>query len=522
MKKKKIAAIIAVALIICIAVGLFFALKSKEQHETTIAAPTGEITSANKKNLTVPAEYAEYYNINNDFVGWIKIDGTEIDYHVVQGADNDYYLLHNFEKESRGTIFMAYDSVFSPLVQYSDFEFYKKHPVIEFNTRNEMHKWKIIAVFITSADENEDNGYVFNYVYPNMGSENFKPYSEELKKRTLFDTGVDYNESDKFLTLSTCTKEVDKGKKRADCRIVIVSRMVRENETAYVDTSKSIMNENPKYPQIWYNNKGLSKIINNLDVIIKGLAGNLSRMDVDVTAVQATVSEIKDTFAALPTTGKGEDTMLDIQGVVGCLVADLTDGAVGIRFGKNPGTGGINLAFKEMQIDRVVNAESNADVIKIVYDYLYDNILGNATTKSLLQGVISGLEDESVTPEMKEAILSYMELSNEDLAYEGIAAVAELAGRELPAPVEPTDPDEPTDPTDPTNPTKPSEPTTTPADNTTKADTNNTNKTVNNAKIPNTGAEAETAFTVILSAAAGVALLSIVAAYTLKRKARNI
>lgn len=228
----------------------------------------------------MPAEYAEYYNINNDFVGWIKIDGTEIDYPVVQGADNDCYLSHNFkkEKESRGTIFMAYDcdaelgskntvihghnwlddSVFSPLVQYSDFEFYKEHPVIEFNTRNEMHKWKIIAVFITSADENEDNGYVFNYVYPNMGSENFKPYSEELKKRTLFDTGVDYNESDKFLTLSTCTREVDKGKKRADCRIVIVSRMVRENETAYVDTSKSIMNENPKYPQIWYDNKGLS------------------------------------------------------------------------------------------------------------------------------------------------------------------------------------------------------------------------------------------------------------------------
>lgn len=69
---------------------------------------------------------------------------------------------------------------------------------------------------------------------------------------------MDYNESDKFLTLSTCTREVDKGKKRADCRIVIVSRMVRENETAYVDTSKSIMNENPKYPQIWYDNKGLS------------------------------------------------------------------------------------------------------------------------------------------------------------------------------------------------------------------------------------------------------------------------
>lgn len=267
---------------------------------------------------------------------------------------------------------------------------------------------------------------------------------------------------------------------------------------------------------------GVTKVLTNIDAVISGLSSTLKSLGVDIASVQATITEIKDTFAALPTTGEGEDKMLDIQGVVGYLVSDLTDGAVGIRFGSKPGTGGINLAFKEMQIDRVANAESNADVVKIVYDYLYDNILGNATTKSLLQGVISGLEDESVTPEMKEAILGYMELSNEDLAYEGIAAVAELAGRELPDPVEPTDPAEPTDPTDPTNPTKPSEPTTTPADNTTKADTNNTNKTVNNAKIPNTGAEAETAFTAILSAAAGVALLSIVAAYTLKRKARNI
>lgn len=268
---------------------------------------------------------------------------------------------------------------------------------------------------------------------------------------------------------------------------------------------------------------GLSKIINNLDVIVKGLASNLSGMGVDVTAVQATITEIKDTFAALPTTGEGEDKMLDIQGIVGYLVADLTDGAVGIRFGNKPGTGGINLAFKEMQLDRVINAESNADVVKIIYDYLYNNILGNATTKSLLQGVIEGLEAENLTPEMKEAILGYTELSNEDLAYEGIAAVAELAGRDLPVPVDPVDPTDPTNPADPTDPTKPSDPTAKPADNTTKADTaNNTNKTVNNAKIPNTGAEAETAFTVVLSAAAGIALLSIVSAYALKRKARNI
>ncbi len=52
---------------------------------------------------------------------------------------------------------------------------------------------------------------------------------------------------------------------------------------------------------------------------------------------------------------------------------------------------------------------------------------------------------------------------------------------------------------------------------------NNANKTVKNANIPNTGAyEAETAFTVVLSAAAGIAVVSLLTAYTLRRKAKNI
>lgn len=74
--------------------------KAKNSTKTT-ASPTGEITSANEENLTVPADYSEYYNKNNDFIGWIKIDGTEINYPVVQGDDNDYYLSHNFKKKKK-------------------------------------------------------------------------------------------------------------------------------------------------------------------------------------------------------------------------------------------------------------------------------------------------------------------------------------------------------------------------------------------------------------------------------------
>lgn len=276
MKKKKI---LLCALIIIItaavAAGAYFVYTNYFKAQPK---PQTQSEAASDEPETVPAEYQEYYNKNNDFVGWITIDGTNVDYPVVQTDDNDYYLTHNFDKEyeSRGTIFMDCqsdaglkyantvihghnwldDTVFSELVQYSDIDFYREHPVIEYNTRTEVHKWKIFAVIITSADANEDNGYVFNYVYPDMGGINFSGFMEEIEKRSLFITGVDVNSSDKILTLSTCTREVDTKSYRADCRIVIIARMVREGESAAVNVSAAYENSNPKYPQIWYDLKG--------------------------------------------------------------------------------------------------------------------------------------------------------------------------------------------------------------------------------------------------------------------------
>lgn len=282
-KRKAITAVIVIVVLVAAAAAAYYiynAVNSETSLTTnTAAAPAeGETTS-------VPAEYQEYYNRNNDFVGWIKIDGTEIDYPVVQADDNDYYLNHNFdkEKESRGTIFMDYtsdsnlgymntvihghnwldDTVFSELPQYSDIDYYREHPVIEYNTRTEMHKWKIFAVFITTASADEDNGYVFNYVYPDMGGINFDGYMAEINKRTLYYTGVDVNENDKILTLSTCTREVDTRSYRADCRIVILARMVRDGESEQVNTSAAYENENPKYPQIWYDLKNIENPYKN-------------------------------------------------------------------------------------------------------------------------------------------------------------------------------------------------------------------------------------------------------------------
>lgn len=236
-------------------------------------------------------DYSAAIEINDETIGWVKIPGTSINYPVVQhpddanlGADNYYYLNHNFEKKRSigGAVFLDYrnnattldsntiiwghnvynknrmEPILSDLDQYEDVNFYKEHPIIEFNTLEKFYKWKICAVFVTNQKEKDDNGYVFNFFYPHINGENFDGYINEINKRTLYHTGVDVNKDDKFLTLITCYRGFDTSDYRAPSYIVVVARQVRENEETTVDTSAVTPNKNPKYPQIYYDKYGLT------------------------------------------------------------------------------------------------------------------------------------------------------------------------------------------------------------------------------------------------------------------------
>ena len=257
-----------------------------------------EINSQNQQNMdsNIPIsqmkpDYSAAIAINNETVGWVRIPGTSIDYPVVQhpddsklNADDYYYLSHNFEKKYSigGAVFLDYrndattldsntvvwghnvynkkrmEPILSDLDQYEDIDFYKEHPVIEFNTLENFYKWKICAVFVTNQKQSDDNGYVFNFFYPHINGKNFEGYKNEINKRTLYNTGVDFNENDKFLTLITCYRGFDTSDYRAPSYIVVVARQVRENEEATVDVSVASLNKNPKYPQIYYDKYGLS------------------------------------------------------------------------------------------------------------------------------------------------------------------------------------------------------------------------------------------------------------------------
>lgn len=216
------------------------------------------------------AKYAQLYAQNNDFSGWITIEGFGINLPIAQGDDNSYYLKRDIYKKytSYGVPFFDYrisdlknlhrntmvyghnmrhdDYIFGMLENYRTIDGFAQAPVIECNTIYGDHTWFVYGVFITNSDEDDDNGYFFPYNFVDVSTEKFVEYIKEVDKRKLYTTGVDINETDKILTLQACVYDFD------GAMIVVVARERRPGESISVDTSKAYKNPNPKYPQKWY------------------------------------------------------------------------------------------------------------------------------------------------------------------------------------------------------------------------------------------------------------------------------
>ncbi len=216
------------------------------------------------------AKYGQLYAQNNDFSGWVTIDGFGINLPIAQGDNNEYYLKRDIYKKytSYGVPFFDYrmkdlrnlhrntmvyghnmrhdDYIFGMLENYRTIEGFAQAPVIECNTIYGDHTWFVYAVFITNSDPKDDNGYFLPYNFIDVSTEKFADYIEEIDKRKLYTTGVDINENDKILTLQACVYDFD------GAMIVVVAREKREGESISVDTSKAFYNPNPKYPQKWY------------------------------------------------------------------------------------------------------------------------------------------------------------------------------------------------------------------------------------------------------------------------------
>ncbi len=224
---------------------------------------------------------------SKNLAGWLTIPGTEMDTAVMQGNDNNRYLHYDFYERytgemsaiNYGNIYLDYrcnngktpsknmvihghttgksdgipKQAFRSLYDYTESKHFKKNPIIKYSTLYGEFTYKICAVFYSTALASSDNGYLFNYIYPDMSDNNMVGYIKQVKERMLYETGVSLEPTDKIITLSTCIYVYGGS---VDTRLVIVGRMLHEGEDESID--KSLVKDNPDYrrPQVWYSRNG--------------------------------------------------------------------------------------------------------------------------------------------------------------------------------------------------------------------------------------------------------------------------
>lgn len=180
-------------------------------------------------------EYSALYKENNELVGWIKIDGTKINYPVMQSVNEaDFYLKHLFDrsyskygcpyveqkcdmkKPSDNLIIyghhMRSDKMFSHLEKYKDKKFWEGHRFFSFDTLYEKQTYEVIAAFKTVAYSDDPNAFRYYEFIDAQASSEFDEYISKAKSMALYDTGVTAQYGDKLITLSTCEYSTKNGR----------------------------------------------------------------------------------------------------------------------------------------------------------------------------------------------------------------------------------------------------------------------------------------------------------------------
>ena len=217
-------------------------IAANAQTETTDASEETESNAAETEETaetTEPTEpgmlagYKEIYEMNNDVVGWIKMEGTKMDYPVMQTPEEpNYYLYRDFDKKNskRGSIYarevcdvnepsdnitifghnMADGSMFACLGNYTSKHAWENNSLIFFDTLNEYHTYKIFAVFKTSA--NIGQGFSYHQFVDAENAAQFDEFVATCKKLSFYDTGITPVYGDKLICLSTCEYTLDNGR----------------------------------------------------------------------------------------------------------------------------------------------------------------------------------------------------------------------------------------------------------------------------------------------------------------------
>jgi len=255
----KVSKIILMLLIVVLAISSYFFIKElvKNKKETDIFDDLQEIVE-NPENTTNENQFTDIlekeegnlssentYNleniakINSDIIGWIKIEGTNINYPIMQNGD--YYLHKDIYKNysSHGTPYLAFycdvkksanliiyghhmqdNTMFSQLEKYKNYNFFLNHKYIKFYTiedgRTIENTYEVMIAFKTIAYS--DAGFRYYSYTEFQNYEDYEEFVENCRNLEFYYTGVVGTHQDKYITLSTCEYSQKNG------RMVVVAK----------------------------------------------------------------------------------------------------------------------------------------------------------------------------------------------------------------------------------------------------------------------------------------------------------
>ena len=186
---------------------------------------------------TIIGKYVPIWQKNHDLIGWITIDGTKVDFPVMQTTDDpEYYLRRDFDGEysTGGVPFMdASSDIFLPtsnfliyghnmmngtmfhdIVKYKDAEFYQEHSTIYFDTiyKGGQGTYTVIAAGYSRIKTAEDQGFKYYQCGGITTQEEFDAYVQGVRSESSYDTGIIPEYGDQLITLSTCTNDNEDGR----------------------------------------------------------------------------------------------------------------------------------------------------------------------------------------------------------------------------------------------------------------------------------------------------------------------
>lgn len=237
VKKSTLGSVVTVLIIVGAAVVMIYALlnifditgtykrDADSYSELRAYAPMPELDDTGTPTGPRTIDFDSLRALNNEVVGWVSINGTNIDYPVLQGADNDYYINHGANKTENkaGAIFLDFyndagfkdqntviyghnmkdGSMFADLHKFEKTDFAAGHPYVYIYTPGGAETiYKVFAAYTTPEDS-------FTYTINFADENSFDNYIKKARETSDITNDTEIGSGDSIITLSTCVQGQD-------------------------------------------------------------------------------------------------------------------------------------------------------------------------------------------------------------------------------------------------------------------------------------------------------------------------